>query len=114
MSHPWLELVPALEAIELDLYFRDPEGLTAAMRLRHELIQGLAKADARLLEPEQREDLTLRLRKVLERDQIIIRALTALKDVVLGEMAQQNTGKRAMNGYKATVNSEPPPVRRIG
>ncbi len=113
-AHPWLELVPSLEAVELEHFFRDPEGLRDAMALRGQLIDGLAAADPMQLEAETRDDLLARLAQVLERDKIIMRALAALKDVVLDEMAKQNAGKRAMSGYKLTVSETPPPSRRIG
>ncbi|HEX5657230.1 MAG TPA: hypothetical protein VFX59_08540 [Polyangiales bacterium] len=114
MSHPWPELVEQLEAIALEAFFRDPDGLRAAMAQRHDIIAGLLAANPRELEDEQRSDLMERLARVHERDQLIFAALKTLRDQTQEELEKANTGMRAMNGYKSMVSAPPPPFRRIG
>ncbi|HEY6876402.1 MAG TPA: flagellar protein FliT [Polyangiales bacterium] len=114
MTHPWPELVRRLEEITLEPYFQDPDGLLAAVEDRRQIIEQLASADANLLEPTLRDELFARLLAVQERDRATMTALVALRESTREELTKSNTGMRAMNGYKSTVNSEPPPVRRIG
>jgi hypothetical protein len=114
MSHPWPELVEQLEAVALELYFQNPDGLRMAMAERELVIAGLLAADPQELEPEQRTELLARIARVHERDQLIMAALQTLRDQTREEMEKANTGTRAMNGYKSMVSSQPPPFRRIG
>jgi hypothetical protein len=114
MSHPWPELVEQLEAIALELYFQDPDGMRTAMAERERIIAGLLAANPRELDSEQRRELLERLATVHERDQIILAALHRLRDQTRDELEKANTGARAMSGYKSIVSSQPPPFRRIG
>jgi hypothetical protein len=114
MSHSWPELVEQLEAIALELYFQDPDGLRMAMAERERIIAGLLAANPRELEPELRSDLLARLARVHERDQLILAALQQLREQTQEELEKANAGMRAMNGYKSMVSSQPPPFRRIG
>ena len=114
MSHPWPELVEQLEAIALEPYFHDPDGLRMAMDERERLIAGLLTADPGELEPELRSDLLSRLARVHERDQQSLLALHELRDEIREELEKADAGMRALSGYKAMVSAPPPPFRRIG
>jgi Flagellar protein FliT len=114
MNHPWPALVERLEAIELDVHFLDPEALAAAMADRQSILAELQSADASLLEPQLRSELKARLAAVQERDHAVLQQLLVLRDRTQEELAKAGKSRRAMDGYKSLVSSEPPPFRRIG
>jgi hypothetical protein len=114
MTHPWPELVERLEAIELDAYFLDPDALKAAMADRQSILDDLLSADASKLDPVLRGELKARLAAVQERDKAALEQLVLLRDETRAELEKAGQSRRAMNGYKSLVSSEPPPFRRIG
>lgn len=114
MSEQLLQLVDALSAISLADEVDDPERLAAAVAQRQEILDQLQRSDTSALAPELRFELEMRVHAVLARDEEVLEYLQALQEHTRKALDQLHTGRAAVRGYGANVQSATPSTRRIG
>jgi len=108
------QLVERLANVELEAHLDDPAKLTAAMAERQGLLTMLQNTDTTKFDLESRDRFQARLKALLVRDEELLGRIAVHLEEKRKSLQQLVPGRAAIRGYRGTVTSDPPPMRRIG